>query len=193
MQWLALSDKLSSITKGLTAEDAVFVCIGTDRCTGDSLGPIVGTLLQQAGYRVFGTLEEPVHAENLVETLKSLPEGRIVIAVDACLAVTEEIGTVKVYEGGLNPGAGVYKDLPIVGDYHILGFVASAIGDPFNAILNVRLWHVIEMAQQIASAIQHAIPCGEVPFTEVIPRRLLMPKRVTEDLVQLQLPIDFAQ
>lgn len=48
----------------------ILVCIGTDRSTGDALGPLVGTKLEQVGitnFQVFGTLDEPVHALNLEE------------------------------------------------------------------------------------------------------------------------------
>ena len=46
----------------------VFLCIGTDRSTGDSLGPLIGYKLkgkEEADIPVFGTLERPVHAMNL--------------------------------------------------------------------------------------------------------------------------------
>ena len=43
----------------------VFLCIGTDRSTGDSLGPLIGSRLEAEGIGdvvVIGTLEHPVHA-----------------------------------------------------------------------------------------------------------------------------------
>ena len=46
----------------------MFLCIGTDRSTGDSLGPLVGHKLRARKLRraaVIGTLERPVHAMNL--------------------------------------------------------------------------------------------------------------------------------
>ena len=51
----------------------VFLCIGTDRSTGDSLGPLIGHKLREQERRrgfvpraaVFGTLDRPVHAMNL--------------------------------------------------------------------------------------------------------------------------------
>ena len=55
----------------------VVMCIGTDRSTGDSLGPLVGDMLSKwkmADIHIFGTLDFPVHARNLEETLKRTPE-----------------------------------------------------------------------------------------------------------------------
>ena len=54
-------------------DDVVILCIGTDRSTGDSLGPIVGykllnriipdsRKLTENGITVYGTLDSPVHA-----------------------------------------------------------------------------------------------------------------------------------
>ena len=51
----------------------VIVCIGTDRATGDCLGPLVGqALLPSPQYSVFGTLKEPIHAKNLNQTFKEI-------------------------------------------------------------------------------------------------------------------------
>src|SRR5690606_31826424 len=49
------------------------VCVGTDRSTGDSLGPFIGSVLlrqKDKGFippsvSVYGTIHEPVHALNL--------------------------------------------------------------------------------------------------------------------------------
>lgn len=67
----------------------VFLCIGTDRSTGDSLGPLIGYKLKQErrrGTLVFGTLDRPVHAMNLehyVQVLKNGYPDALVVAVDA--------------------------------------------------------------------------------------------------------------
>ena len=69
----------------------VFVCIGSDRVTGDSLGPLVGTRLQYADnftLPVYGTLDFPIHALNLKDAMRSIkyfhPYNPI-IAIDASL------------------------------------------------------------------------------------------------------------
>ena len=56
-------------------DEVVFVCIGTDRATGDCLGPLIGYKIQDMKYNkvhVLGTLDNPVHAKNLEEHLKEL-------------------------------------------------------------------------------------------------------------------------
>src|SRR5690606_10813069 len=76
------------------------VCIGTDRSTGDSLGPLVGSQLSRhplPGVRVWGTLDDPVHAANLRDVLArmqpELAQARAaVLAVDPCLGPRDGVG-----------------------------------------------------------------------------------------------------
>lgn len=65
-----MSSRIAGINQS-HPQEMVFLCIGSDRSTGDSFGPLVGTMLKekQVPYHVFGTLSEPVHALNLKNTL----------------------------------------------------------------------------------------------------------------------------
>lgn len=145
----------------LSASKFVFFCVGTDRSTGDALGPIVGTFLEEAGYRVIGTLDNPVHAENITERINEIPPESVVIGIDACLGMLSSIGKIRVDSGPVKPGAGVGKTLPPVGDYHIIGVVNVAGFMEYFVLQNTRLSLVIGMAKKIVSAIQTAIPLFE--------------------------------
>ncbi|QGP91912.1 hypothetical protein MGLY_12600 [Neomoorella glycerini] len=141
----------------------VVVCIGTDRSTGDCLGPLVGTnLLRMPSlpFAVYGTLDEPVHASNLTEKLayiKTHHPDPIIIAVDACLGQAENVGTITLAPGALRPGAGVNKNLPAVGDIHFTGIVNVGGYMEYFVLQNTRLSIVMRMAQQIASAIYQGV------------------------------------
>src|SRR3954447_21556300 len=93
-----LSTQLLSLLPAQKDRPIVFVCIGTDRSTGDSLGPLVGTLLEEKGMRsfyVYGTLDEPIHAVNLSEKLKEIHakhDDPYIIGIDACLGRTKNVG-----------------------------------------------------------------------------------------------------
>ena len=115
----------------------VFLCIGTDRSTGDSLGPLIGSRLEEEGIGdvvVIGTLEHPVHAVNLDRTLEHIEEhypDAIIIAVDAAVGRWDHVGLVTLEKGPLRPGLGVRKELAAVGDISITGIVGGAeSGDP---------------------------------------------------------------
>lgn len=139
----------------------IIFCIGTDRCTGDSLGPLVGMLLQQANpscMQIWGTLEHPIHALNLNEAIQklSLTQRPLVISVDACLGLPYHVGDIQVVDGPIRPGMGVRKVLPPVGDFHIKGIVnASGFVDSM-VLQNTRLYTVMKMAEVIARSIQLA-------------------------------------
>ena len=88
------------------------LCIGSDRSTGDALGPLVGERLSSLKLprtAVIGTLAEPVHALNLQEHLKRIElsgKQTLVIAVDAALGKPDSIGVIEIGRGPLHPGAG---------------------------------------------------------------------------------------
>ena len=109
--------------------ELVLLCIGTDRATGDCLGPIVGyKLSKQYNNKItlYGTLNQPVHAKNLSETISLIYENHpnaFIIAIDASLGSRNHIGYITLGEGPLLPGAGVNKNLPPVGDIFITGIV----------------------------------------------------------------------
>lgn len=135
----------------------VLLCIGTDRSIGDALGPLVGSLLAEQlpwPFQVLGTLEQPVHAGNLAETVTGIHrEFRrpFVVAVDACLGRSESIGYVSVGVGSLKPGAGVNKNLPAVGDLYITGVVNVGGFMEYFVLQNTRLNLVMRMAKMVAA------------------------------------------
>lgn len=143
--------------------ELVIVCIGTDRATGDSLGPLVGYKLKNLTYEqvtLYGTLDEPVHAKNLEETLSEIVANHndaLVIAIDACLGATQNVGCLSLGEGAIKPGAGVKKELPPVGHIHITGIVNFSSLMNMVILQNTRLSLVMKMADTIASGIKHCL------------------------------------
>lgn len=138
--------------------EIVFLCIGTDRSTGDALGPLIGSKLEQipSFVSVYGNLDEPVHAVNLVETLQMIRykhQEPYIIAIDACLGRLKNVGMITLREGPLRPGSGVKKELPEVGDLHITGNVNVGGFMEFFVLQNTRLSLVMKMADVISTSI----------------------------------------
>nr|WP_054754135.1 DUF1256 domain-containing protein [Piscibacillus salipiscarius] len=77
----------NTIKETINADQPIIIlCIGTDRSTGDSLGPFIGhylSLKPLSKLHVYGTIDQPVHAKicmkllnlfiKLIQTLTSLP------------------------------------------------------------------------------------------------------------------------
>lgn len=144
-------------------QSTTVICIGTDRSTGDCLGPLVGTRLSKSTshhFQVLGTLQQPVHAMNLQETIVSLQASdphTFIIAVDACLGQSSSVGSVQVVEGPVRPGAGVNKQLPPIGDMHITGIVNVGGFMEYFVLQNTRLHLVMGMAEVIADTIEQSL------------------------------------
>src|SRR5665647_2104367 len=159
-----LSDRLLLILGQIPPQQPIIVvCVGTDRSTGDSLGPLVGTYLQRHtldGIHLYGTLDQPVHAVNLVDTLDSIKllyEDPFIISVDACLGQLSSVGCIQMGDGPVKPGAGVNKVLPPVGNMHITGIVNVGGFMEYFVLQNTRLSLVVKMAEVIAQAFQVAL------------------------------------
>lgn len=141
----------------------VFVCIGTDRSTGDSLGPLIGykvANLKYKGLYIYGNLENPVHAKNLEEVMKQVAIECIdpfIIAIDACLGRMDHVGHIGIGEGSIKPGAGVNKELAPVGDMFITGIVNFGGFMDFLVLQNTRLHIVMKIADMIASGIRYVV------------------------------------
>ncbi|HEY8444686.1 MAG TPA: spore protease YyaC [Bacilli bacterium] len=163
------SDELSKALKKYikaNVNDLLFFCIGTDRSTGDSLGPFIGTFLKGLGYiNVMGTIDEPIHAMNLDEYISKVPKEKIVIAIDAAMGEYKNIGNIYLKSGSLFPGSALKKDLTPIGDFNISVVLCEDQRFPFlnfKTVSNVRLKNVIKLAKTITESIQNAFPITNI-------------------------------
>lgn len=132
------------------------ICIGTDRSTGDALGPLVGSRLEKHGIPVIGTLDNPATAVNLQQRLTEVKTEKI-LAIDACLANSiEKIGTLELMNTPLKPGTGVGKDLPAIGDWHIKGMVNVGGFMEYHVLSSTRLSLVMSMVETISDVLIRA-------------------------------------
>jgi len=143
-----------------SGQDVVMVCIGTDKNLLDCLGPMVGTMLVHSlpALKLYGTLDAPLHAQNLPRLLREIrrkhPEA-IEVAIDASVGSREQLGTIKVREGGIIPGKAMARQLPEVGDMAITGVVTTkAISNRTGIFQDGSITPVYHMAQAIAQALQ---------------------------------------
>ncbi|WHY94995.1 spore protease YyaC [Neobacillus cucumis] len=146
-----------------TKDEIIFLCIGSDRSTGDSFGPMVGTMLKdrKIPFPVYGTLEEPVHALNFKKILKGIKQTHnepFIVAIDAALGEASQIGLIVLKEGAIFPGKALNKGLPSVGDYHLKAIVNYL--DPYNpmeSLNTTRLNTVMKLADIVTRIISRAI------------------------------------
>jgi putative sporulation protein YyaC len=139
----------------------IILCIGSDRYIGDSLGPLVGSYLEEnTECTVYGSLDKPVHAGNLVEVIQSIKEQYhqpIIIAVDACLGKNDEIGNIEIWEGGLEAGIAVGNKLPYIGTISIIGVVNASGYMGYLDLQSTPLSIVMKLSKCIGKVVGEAI------------------------------------
>ncbi|MCL1924665.1 MAG: spore protease YyaC [Defluviitaleaceae bacterium] len=143
----------SLLKKHLSPEKSpIFLCIGTDLATGDSLGPLIGYKLKGFNASIYGNLQSPVHAKNLKETIEQIykeHKNPFIIAIDAGLGTS--VGYLTIGEGSIKPGGALGKNLGEIGHMHITGIVNKNGG--VNALQNTRLGLVMQMADIVSDGI----------------------------------------
>lgn len=148
------SEQIAEFISEFIDLNTIILCIGSDKVKGDSLAPLVGTLLSQERYplKIYGKLGDTVNALNLENSLEEItsahPHSNIV-AVDACLAL--DIGDIIARDYPLSPGAALNKPLPQVGTACILGAtMVDSINHEIDSSVLYKMAEVIVKALQIS-------------------------------------------
>ncbi|MGY0694150.1 spore protease YyaC [Virgibacillus sp. FSP13] len=182
-----MCEKITSWLPELPFEYVV-VCIGTDRSTGDALGPFIGTFfseLKPKHITVYGTLNDPVHATNLnsyIQHINQQHKNPYIIAVDACLGKSNSVGSLITGIGPIKPGAALNKPLPPVGDIHITGVVNVSGFMEYSILQNTRLSIVVAMAKKIVAIldqIDQQLHCNQ-PMPAI-----LSPREITQSTADI--------
>lgn len=154
-----LHDMIAEARRETGKKGVLFLCIGTDRSTGDSLGPLIGYKLKEQPVhrlKVVGTLERPVHAMNLEQSIAMIRlryPDHVIVAVDASVGSQDHVGCITLGKGALRPGLGVCKDLQAVGDIFITGIVGGYGNYDPLMLQSVRLSIVMRMADYICESV----------------------------------------
>lgn len=141
----------------------IVLCIGSDYSVADSLGPLIGHKLVSSHYgsiAVFGTLEFPVDADNLIETINTIDNmyaNPLVIAIDSSLGTSKKmIGDITLCEEGITPGDAFGRLLPKVGHISISGTVNLAGISYEKFIRTTRMHLVMTLANFITKGLLNA-------------------------------------
>lgn len=146
------------LQKYLGGEIPIIVCIGTDAVIGDSLGPICGTLLinEPTNAIVYGSLAQPITAKEVPHLATFLNETHPyskILCIDAAVGDGEDLGLIKMFSSGINPGLGANKKLPKIGDLSIISIVAKKQNGNAQFFQNNRIGKIYNSAQIIAKGI----------------------------------------
>ena len=159
-QNVAVKDEETALLDTTAPNPPIVVCVGSDLAIGDSLGPIVGSMLQYKTQGlntfIYGTLSAPVTAKEIgtIRTfLRETHRGEQVLAIDAAVGDKGDIGLIKLSDTPLLPGAGANKNLGAVGDVSIMAVVAEKSVSNYGLLNTTRLNLVYSMSEIISDAV----------------------------------------
>lgn len=137
----------------------IIICVGSDMILGDSLGPLVGTMLKkkEISAYIYGTLNYPITAKEVEyakKYLKLMHPDSVIIAIDAAVGSSDDVGLIRVINKGLKPGLGVDKNLGVIGDISVIGIVAGKSASNYSLFNLTRLNLIYKMAEKIADGIE---------------------------------------
>ena len=150
--------------------EIVFLCIGTDKITGDSFGPLVGSRLKELleecnifNINVYGTLQENICYTNIKEAIKTIEKDHpnaCIVVIDAALSNEENIGKIYVDRKKMILAKGLHKPKVEVGDISIKAVVGKNYKLSkynFVSLQNISLNVVITLSQIVAKGIYEVI------------------------------------
>ncbi|MEG1710804.1 MAG: DUF1256 domain-containing protein [Clostridia bacterium] len=151
-------NKLVSNLKGLVGDRTpVFICIGAQNIPYDCIGAIVGDMLMDAPFFVYSNINA-VNLLKAIEFIKTIHYGNdyCFIAIDAAIGAVEEIGCIKIIDGGIFPGSATNKNLTSVGDIGIIAVTNSNSFSDYYSTSSAILCRAKAMSQFIATVIKTA-------------------------------------
>lgn len=142
----------------------LYLCIGTPRVVWDSFGPMVGSLLKNnmhnGNYKVLGTVDEPLSAQNILKVLEEINlDEYMIISIDASVGVFDA-GDILIKDGGLKPGLALDKDLGSFGNLSILGYITGINARAKDSYKEIIKKQSVFVAQAIIEAEEHMEKSG---------------------------------
>jgi putative sporulation protein YyaC len=117
----------------VSLKNILFVCIGNGKIIGDSLGPLIGTVLEKnkrliqnnVKIDVIGTFENPILYYNVEEFIKNIDSQDYseIVIIDSALGSKENIGKVMITPAEILIGVGVNRGRMVKGDIILKGVV----------------------------------------------------------------------
>lgn len=160
-------EALYNMKKTKEFDKIFFICAGTDKITGDSLGPFVGSKLEEyfseknySNIYIYGTLDNNINHENIKNILNKIDKKTGVIIVDAALSNKQNMGNIYVLNKKTVLGKGLKKNNFKIGDISIKTVVArdykNLIGN-FNALKRAPITKIIKLSNILSEGIYETV------------------------------------
>lgn len=160
-----LEKKLDYLIRNNKFSNIIFLCIGTSKIIGDSIGPIVGSKLKSLENRyihIYGTLENNLNFNNtkkIVETINSNYANPCIITIDAALS-NYNLGNIVLEKGFIKIGKALQKCLCFYSDVNIkcvVGNYYDSKSRNIQILQEVTVEEVFKMASIISEGIKNVL------------------------------------
>ena len=146
----------------------IFLCIGTNKVIGDSLGPIVGTNLEKMlngneNIKVFGNMKNPINALNVKENIEYINKvyvDKYIIVIDSAVSDKNLIGEIFITKNKTILGKGTDNKISEIGDLSIKCSVSKNQNNGiknFEALNNVPKEFVSNLAEIVSLGIYEVV------------------------------------
>lgn len=149
--------------------DKIILCIGTSKCIGDSLGPIVGEYLynniKKSNVYVLGNLKNNITYQNIdviLNRINNTIKNPYMILIDSALSNKNYIGKIVVNKNKMIVGSALNKSEYKYGNLSIKGIVGEnkySYEENYNELNNVSLDLVKNISKNIINDIIPRLEC----------------------------------
>lgn len=139
-----------------SGKSEIIICnIGTSKFIGDSVAPLVGTMLQKRklDIKVYGHLDEQINALNVSEYATYIKKHRdaLIIAIDSAISSESDVGTIRLRPIPVNAGLGMRGVGVPIGDISIVAVTSKNKDSVVENNLDVKI--IYKMADDISKII----------------------------------------
>ena len=145
--------------------DIVFICIGTKKVIGDSIGPLIGENLKEIQndfIHVFGTMDNNINFINGKETIKEIYEkykNPFIITIDAALSNNNNKGDIVLGSGCIKIGKALNKSVCFYSDINlkcVIGNYHENMEDNIKELKEVKLIDVYNTSRKVTNTIKNS-------------------------------------
>ncbi len=140
----------------------IFLCIGTSKIIGDSIGPVIGSRLKEVEnemVQVYGTTDNMVNFINAKEVIESVYSGYekpYIITIDSTLSNSREKGEIVLEKGWIKIGKALEKSICYYSNINIKCIVGNSYNQMqknLEELNNVKLSDIVNMASIVTNGV----------------------------------------
>ena len=153
----------------------IFLCVGTNKVIGDSIGPMVGTNLinilkckrdfnfKNSNIKVIGDMSNNISYNNIedyMKKIKKLAGNNFIIVIDSALSSENNIGKIFIHDRGLKYAESLKRKNNVIGDVSIKAVVGKNTQNRlknFKILRNASTKRVMTMANILSKGIIDAM------------------------------------